>query len=116
MVVVVIVVLVSVVVVLLVVRDSDVVGDRNVVGGGGGGGGDGVGGGGVDDPLAPYARIAAETWNDEGLEELLHSSRREGYLDLRRFRKPGWPRPLRVTRLEASHGKRCEYDEWVCFG
>lgn len=81
-------------------------------GGGGGGVGVGSGGGGggcagdVDDPLAPYARIEAETWDDEGLEELLHGSRREGYLDLRRFRKPGWPRPLRVTRLEANHGKR----------
>ena len=62
--------------------------------------------GGVNDQLAPYDRIEAETWDDEGLEELLHGSRREGYLDLRRYRKPGWPRPLRVTRLEASHGKR----------
>lgn len=79
-------------------------------GGGRGGGGVVVGGCGVDDPLAPYARIEAETWDDEGLEELLHGSRREGYLDLRRFRKPGWPRPLRVTRLEASHGKRYECD------
>ncbi|CAN0324760.1 unnamed protein product, partial [Laminaria digitata] len=79
-------------------------------GNGGGSGSGGGGGGGVDDPLAPYARIEAETWDDEGLEELLHGSRREGYLDLRRFRKPGWPRPLRVTRLEASHGKR--YVRW----
>lgn len=60
-----------------------------------------------DDPLAVYARIEAETVNDEGLEALLHSSKRSGYLDLRRYRKPGWPRPLRITRLEASHGKRC---------
>lgn len=59
-----------------------------------------------DDPLAPYARIEAETVSDDGLEELLHTGRRDGYLDLRRYRKPGWPRPLRVTRLEASHGKR----------
>lgn len=59
-----------------------------------------------DDPLVPYARIEAETVSDEGLEELLHTGRRDGFLDLRRYRKPGWPRPLRVTRLEASHGKR----------
>ena len=59
-----------------------------------------------DDPLVPYSRIEAETVSDEGLEELLHTGRRDGFLDLRRYRKPGWPRPLRVTRLEASHGKR----------
>ncbi|CAN0419240.1 unnamed protein product, partial [Hapterophycus canaliculatus] len=60
------------------------------------------------DPLAPYARIEAETVSDDGLEDLLHTEKREGFLDLRRFRKPGWPRPLRITRLEASHGKRFE--------
>lgn len=78
------------------------------VGGGGGGSFYGEEGGGDDgdDPLAPYDRIAASTVDDEGLEELLHTGRRDGYLDLRRYRKPGWPRPRRITRLEASHGKR----------
>lgn len=79
--------------------------------GGSGGGGSSSGGSsstedGDDDPLAPYACIAVETVSDEGLEELLHTGRRDGFLDLRRYRKPGWPRPLRITRLEASHGKR----------
>lgn len=74
---------------------------------GGGGGVDGDGDDGdVDDPLAPYDRIERETVSDKGLEDLLHTGRRDGFLDLRRYRKPGWPRPLRVTRLEASHGKR----------
>ena len=69
---------------------------------------DGGWGGGIgSDPLAPYDRIEEETVDDSGLKELLHTGRRDGYLDLRRYRKPGWPRPLRVTRVEASHGKRC---------
>lgn len=60
-----------------------------------------------EDPFAPYIRIEHETVSDAGLEELLHNSRRNGYLDIRRYRKPGFPRPLRTTRIEANHGKRC---------
>lgn len=59
------------------------------------------------DPFAPYAKIERETVSDEGLEELLHNSRRNGYLDIRRYRKPRFPRPVRTTRIEANHGKRC---------
>ena len=69
---------------------------------------DGGWGGGISsDPLVPYDRIEEDTVDDSGLEELLHTGRRDGYMDLRMYRKPGWPRPLRVTRVEASHGKRC---------
>lgn len=59
-----------------------------------------------DDPFSPYARIDRDTVSDEGLDELLHNSRRNGFLDIRRYRKPGFPRPMRATRLEANHGKR----------
>lgn len=58
------------------------------------------------DPLAPYARIERETVNDEGLEDLLHNSRKSGYLDLRKHVKPGFARPVRATILEVNHGGR----------
>lgn len=53
-----------------------------------------------------YGRIDSETVTDEGLQELLHNNKKSGYLDIRKYKKPDFVRPLRATCLEVSHGKK----------